>query len=90
MNKMLVAIAVGVAAAGMVRGEVVPGAPFAHNMVLQRGMKVPVWGTAAAGEKVTVSFAGQTKEATADAKGDWRVDLAPMDASRVNPRDRPL
>ena len=71
---------------GGVSAAVVPGAPFAHNMVLQRGMRVPVWGTAATGEKVTVSFAGQTKEATADAKGDWRVDLAPMDASR-EPRD---
>ena len=75
------------AAAGLrVAGAAVPGAPFAHNMVLQRGMKVPVWGTAAAGERVKVSFAGQNLETAADAKGAWRVNLAPMEASR-EPRE---
>ena len=48
---------------------------IASNMVLQRGMGVPIWGWADAGEKVGVSFAGQTKTATADAKGNWRVTL---------------
>jgi len=48
---------------------------FADHMVLQRGRKLPVWGQADAGEKVTVSLAGQTKVATADADGAWRVDL---------------
>ena len=33
---------------------------FGHNMVLQRGQRVPVWGKGAPGEKVAVSFAGQT------------------------------
>lgn len=55
--------------------------PFADNMVLQRGMRVPVWGRAAAGEKVSVSFAGQTKSCTAGADGTWRVDLEPLTAS---------
>jgi len=58
--------------------------PFSDNMVLQRDRPVPVWGTAEPGETVTVSFAGQTKTATADAKGAWRVNLAAMDASREN------
>lgn len=49
-------------------------------MVLQRGVKVPVWGTGAEGEKVTVTFAGQTKEATVK-DGKWRVDLDPLKAS---------
>ena len=30
--------------------------PFADGIVLQRGRKVPVWGSAAAGEKVTVEI----------------------------------
>ena len=34
------------------------GTPFADGMVLQRGMNVPVWGWADAGEEVTVEFAG--------------------------------
>jgi sialate O-acetylesterase len=53
---------------------------FGSHMVLQQGMKVPVWGTADRGEKVTVSFAGQTVTADA-ADGTWRVALAPMAAS---------
>jgi sialate O-acetylesterase len=63
------------------RAEVKLASPFTSHMVLQRDMKVPVWGTAEAGEDVTVEFAGQKVSATADAEGKWRVDLNPMDAS---------
>ena len=62
-------------------GAVKTATPFADNMVLQRGMAVPVWGTAEAGERVTVSFAGQTKSTTADAVGKWFVTLDPMPES---------
>src|SRR4051812_25624404 len=48
---------------------------FSDHAVLQREQTVPVWGWADAGEKVAVSFAGQTKSATAGADGKWRVDL---------------
>ena len=54
---------------------------FGDNMVLQRGQRVPVWGKAEPDEKVTVSFAGQVVSTTADAKGAWRLDLAPLSAS---------
>ena len=57
------------------------GTPFSDGAVLQRGMRVPVWGTAEAGERVVVTFAGQEKAASADATGRWRVDLDPMEAS---------
>ena len=55
--------------------------PFSSHMVLQRGMKVPVWGNGEPGEKVTVSFADQKLTATANAKGRWWVGLKPMEAS---------
>ncbi|HVS51323.1 MAG TPA: sialate O-acetylesterase [Opitutaceae bacterium] len=55
--------------------------PFTDHMVLQREMKVPVWGTADAGEQVAVEFAGQKKTATAGADGQWRVTLDPLTAS---------
>jgi len=58
--------------------------PFGDHMVLQQGMPVPVWGTADAGSKVTVAFAGQTKTATADAAGQWRVTLDALTASAVS------
>ena len=54
---------------------------FTDNMVLQRDQAVPVWGRADVGEEVTVSFGGQTKKTTADAAGNWRVDLDKLDAS---------
>ena len=56
-------------------------APFTDNMILQRQMKVPVWGFDAPGSKVTVEFAGQKKTAVTDDAGDWRVDLNPLEAS---------
>jgi sialate O-acetylesterase len=51
---------------------------FSDHMVLQRDLAVPVWGTAHAGEKVTVTFRDQTKTATADADGKWMLRLDPM------------
>jgi sialate O-acetylesterase len=63
------------------RAEVVPAPLFTDNAVLQRDKPIPVWGTADAGEKVSVSFAGQSLATTADASGRWRVDLAPLPAN---------
>jgi sialate O-acetylesterase len=66
------------------RADVVPAPLFTDNAVLQREKPIPVWGKAAAGEKVSVSFAGQTLSTTADADGKWRVDLAALPAN-ANP-----
>ena len=54
---------------------------FCDHAVLQRDAKVPVWGWAAPGVKVTVTFAGQTQTAVAKADGKWMVRLKPMPAS---------
>lgn len=54
---------------------------FSDRMVLQREMPVSVWGKADPGEKVQVRFVGQVVEATADADGKWRAQLAPMPPS---------
>jgi sialate O-acetylesterase len=50
-------------------------------MVLQQGMAVSGWGSADAGEQVRVSFAGQTKSATAAADGKWMVKLDNLQTS---------
>jgi sialate O-acetylesterase len=50
------------------------------NMVLQRGMPVPIWGWAEKGEEVTVRFAGQTASAKADDEGRWKAILSKLDA----------
>ena len=57
------------------------GSPFTDHAVLQRDQPVAVWGWADAGATVTVTFAGQTKSAIADAKGAWCVTLDPLDAA---------
>jgi sialate O-acetylesterase len=67
--------------ASALQAEVKLSKVFTPHMVLQRGMAVPVWGTAAPGEKVTVAFAGQNKTTTADAKGAWSVKLDALKAS---------
>jgi len=52
-----------------------PASLFQDGMVLQRDVAVPVWGGGQPGETVTVRFKGQSKTATADAAGRWRVTL---------------
>ncbi|MCS6859975.1 MAG: sialate O-acetylesterase [Abditibacteriales bacterium] len=59
--------------------EVKPHALFSDNAVLQRGVSVPVWGTAKDGEKVTVKFNGQEVSTTAK-DGKWMVRLRPLKA----------
>ena len=53
---------------------------FQSGMVLQRGKPIPVWGTADAGETVTVSFNKKQYTVVADEQGRWRVDLPRMKA----------
>ncbi len=57
------------------------GAPFADNAILQREMKVPVWGWSKPGTKVAVAFAGQKKEATAGGDGKWLLELDALKAT---------
>lgn len=66
--------------------ESTPDLPFLHpvfsdHMVLQRGVRVPVWGWAKPGTRVTVTFGGQTKTAVTDPNGKWMVELSKMPAS---------
>ncbi|MBC6610006.1 sialate O-acetylesterase [Hymenobacter sp. BT507] len=51
-----------------------------NGMVLQREKPVTIWGWAAVGEKVTITFQGKTYRATADTQGQWRVSLPAMKA----------
>lgn len=59
---------------------------ISSNMVLQRNAPVPIWGTAAPGKIVSVTFKGQTKTANANAAGAWRVlfrNLPPGEAGEM-------
>jgi sialate O-acetylesterase len=50
------------------------------GMVLQRDVSLPVWGWAAPGEKVEVTFRGATYAAAAGSDGKWMVRLSPTAA----------
>lgn len=63
--------------------ELKPSNLFGNNMVLQRGMAVPVWGVATPKERVTVKFAGQTRSTKAGKDGKWMVKLKPLKASKT-------
>ena len=75
LSTMLLA---SLATTGVVRADVALASVFQDHAVLQRDARLPVWGTAAPGEKVTISYAGQSQSAVADAKGNWAVTLEPM------------
>ncbi|MCC9605815.1 9-O-acetylesterase [Blastopirellula sp. JC732] len=53
---------------------------FGDHMVLQQEMPLPVWGWADPGQQVTVTLGGNKATATADAKGNWKVELPAMKA----------
>ncbi|MEN6356486.1 MAG: sialate O-acetylesterase [Armatimonadota bacterium] len=61
------------------QATVKPNALFSDGSVLQRGISVPVWGTASNGEKVTVKFQNQAVSAKAK-DGRWMVRLKPLTA----------
>ena len=83
-NSLLLLLTLGI---GLFAAEEPPapaiqlGAPFRDNAVLQRGMKVPIWGWSEPGAKVTVTFAGQTKTAMTGKSGKWMLALDPLKAS---------
>ena len=56
---------------------------ISNNMVLQRGIPLPIWGWASGGETVTVTLAGQSVSAKADDSGRWLATMPALEASRV-------
>lgn len=59
--------------------------PFLHQlfddgMVLQRGVRFPIWGWTKPGARVVVRMRGKEASAFADAQGRWTARLGPFDA----------
>ena len=65
---------------GVGRAEVRLPSIIGDNMVLQRGVKVRIWGKANAGERITVTFDRKSVNTVADAQGRWQVWLGPLKA----------
>ncbi|MGI4736968.1 MAG: sialate O-acetylesterase [Janthinobacterium lividum] len=76
MNSRIAALVlVGLSGSLGARATVRLPALVGDHMVVQRGVPVPVWGWAAPGEQVAVTFRGQSYSATLDASGKWQVAL---------------
>ncbi len=78
-RRFVIALVLAVTAA--VYADVKLPSIISSGMVLQQGQNLPIWGWAAPGEKVAVTFAGQSETATAGADGRWQVTLKPLAAS---------
>ena len=79
LSRLGVAAALGVALQSQADFKL--PAIIGSHMVLQRGVECPIWGWADAGEKVSVSFAGQQHSTTANKAGKWSVKLKALKAS---------
>jgi sialate O-acetylesterase len=64
--------------------DVHPNPLFSDHMVLQQGVELPVWGTADAGEKVTVTLGSSSQIATAGADGNWMLKLPAQKAAGLD------
>lgn len=63
--------------------ELVLPAVISDHMVLQAGKPVSIWGWAATGESVSVTFCKQIKTAATDAEGRWSVELDPLPPNAI-------
>lgn len=64
----------------MVNASIQPACWFSDNMVLQRDIKVPVWGWADPSETITILFNSQKVSIKSGEDGFWKVHLSPMKA----------
>lgn len=53
----------------------------ADHMVLQRDVKIPIWGWAAPGENIVVTFKNKTYTCQTNQLGKWELKLAPSAAA---------
>ena len=77
---LIVSLGFPLLVASSVRADARLPAVFGDGMILQQESPIPVWGKAEPGERIAVSLGESRAEATADAKGDWRVKLGPLKA----------
>lgn len=79
--KFILGIALAIPVPSIGWADVVPSPLFTDHMVIQRETQAPVWGTADAGEKVSVTGSwGESAATTADASGKWMVKLKTPEA----------
>lgn len=80
MHRLIAALFALALVASPALAEVKLNTVFADHMVLQQGKDIAVYGTAAADEKVEVTFQEKKATATADKKGNWKATLGQFKA----------
>jgi len=78
--KLLVVLIMALGSSLVARADVRLPDILGNAMVLQQNQKIPIWGTAEAGETVVVSFQKQKLTVVTNADGKWRIDLKPLKA----------
>lgn len=63
------------------QAEITLGPIFRDHAIVQREKPLPVWGRGPAGEKLTVTFRGQSLNTTIAGDGRWIVYFEPLEAS---------
>ena len=59
---------------------VLPAKIFSDNMVLQREVAIPVWGTAGPGEQIILQLGSSEEKTIAQSDGRWMVNLPQLSA----------
>ena len=77
-TKTLVLILLVLFTIGNGKSQVKLPAFFASNMVLQKGIKIPVWGWASPGEKITVTLDKNSATVRTGKDGKWNITLPEM------------
>jgi len=73
--KVIVILLMGLAGSQACMAKVSLPSLWSDHAVVQRGMPVRVWGSASAGEMVTVRFRNAEAKGTVDRLGHWEIDL---------------
>ncbi len=73
-------LCLGIVGAASIDADVRLPEVFGDHMVLQRGMRIPIWGSADPGERIIVSMGGRTARTTAGKDGRWKVKIPRLDA----------
>jgi sialate O-acetylesterase len=76
-------LAIAALIAPLAHADVRLPAIISDHMVLQQDVPANVWGWADPGEKVSVTFAGQSAAAAAGADGAWSVKVGPLEAGTI-------
>ena len=53
---------------------------ISDNMVLQQGMRVPIWGWGEPGESITVTLNSQCEQVVVNEQGRWKITFDPLKA----------